>query len=309
MVMLLSNRAMFIGLIRAQWPKKIGSKTILAGVIIVLILLVDYAVSLKVGPPLFGDAIVHNAKIQQLSSGNFTLADPIFGNGVIESRYHINLPLSLHALANQLLPIKTVEVWIYSLAFWRFFLWLALFSLAWIFLEHSAARQRWSYAVLAIVPLFYSATFFFASYPGRIVYIWTIIFLIGLKSLYSKRDPWLLLIGAALIALTHPINSLAAAVFLVAYSALMFLLKNISRRQVLVLGIATACLLAPVALSLAFPDRMTPTAFGLEPVVVRRHGPILLGFPAKIHSAWDPWLVVVLSSVGYVYLFAKATIK
>jgi hypothetical protein len=112
-------------------------------------LLLDYILCLRATAPLSADAPVHIARINLIANGSYAFADPYFGNhGVVDPRYSANLMLGLQALGAKLIHMTALQVWLYSLGFFRLLIWLALYFLSFNLLPRDK-RQEYSYALLS----------------------------------------------------------------------------------------------------------------------------------------------------------------
>ena len=295
------------------WPwlwrrtKMIRGRTWLVAVPLVAILLTDALASLWIGASVSegSDTYVHLAKINLLLDGRFTLDDPFFGhNGVVESRYHVNLLLGLYALGAHVTHITALQVWDYSFAFWRMLGWLSMFATAWVVLP-KVVRWRWSYIVLACVPFLYVYKFYTASYPNRVAGIWFTLIIIGLYRLFRKNDPVLLLVGSVLVALTHPTYAVIAFGFYALISVVMLILRQFRKAHILPLIAASLITLAPVALTLSYPNNMSDLTFADSPITLDTfHG---LSFLNTHTSPRDTlmWTFFISSMVGYAYIIWK----
>lgn len=296
-----------------RWLKYAWSQRGLYGawwlVIAALALLADFALALKIGGPPNSDAFLHLAKINQLAiGGRFTFADPVLGNGIAESRYHINIILSLHAMVADLLHMSVVDVWRYSVAFWRLLVWVSFFGLTWEFINKKV-RNSWPSIVMVVSLTLYSLMFYCADYPDRVVFAWQVLLLIGLKLLLEWRSPILLLLAAFLITLTHPLMAVICGGFLVATALALGLLRLVDWRKLSVLGLAVAGMAMAPLLTYRYPNRMSKIAFD-EPVqlLVRHFGSFKYGLPVGFDNhVWKIWIPLLIASlIGYAYVIKQA---
>lgn len=291
---------------RTFW-RRLNKTSLLLGQLVGLVLLADYILSLRVGAPFMysADVFVHLGKIQMIANEHFSLSDPFFGqNGVVESRYHVNIILALNALAAKLLHIRVVDMWNYSLAFWRLIAWLGAFATAWTFL-HEKVRRRWSYIVLLIVPVLSSLSLYYADYPDKVVVTWSALLLIGLKVLLDTKSPIVLFVAVWLLGLTHPAYSLIAAGFLVMSGLAMLVTKKLGWRNASYLAGSLIALGLPALLTLHYPNRMGALTFNEANVHLAHVGPFLVALPIAISRKWTFWAVTGLSLIGYGYIIYK----
>lgn len=295
------------------WPwlwrriRMIRGRTWIIAVPIVAILAADALASLWIGASISenSDTYVHLAKINLLLDGHFTLDDPFFGhNGVVESRYHVNLLLGLYALGAHIAHVSALQVWDYSFAFWRLLGWLSMFATAWVFLP-KVVRWRWSYLVLAAVPFMYAYKFYTASYPNRVAGIWFVLVIIGLLRLFRKKDPTLLIVGSILVALTHPTYAIIAFGFYALISVAMLLFRKFRKAHIIPLIISSLIVLAPVALTLSYPNNMSDLTFADSPITLDTfHGLSFLNTNTSPEDALM-WLFFGGSVIGYGYIIWK----
>jgi hypothetical protein len=258
--------------------------TMLIASVLSIILAVDYVICLHVQGLLTWDAPVHVARINYiLGHQRFALADPYLGNhGVVDPRYTTNLLLGLQSIAANLLHLSATKVWYYSYAFFRLVVWLSLFTLAWNFIDKKN-RNKWSYIILGVSPFVYNLYFRFAEVPDRIVLVWVILFIIGLK-LWLQKGSWvLLMLASLLIATTHTINSLMGIGFLGLLGLMLLVTKSLTKAQAVVLVASGLVLALPLSFNLYYPNRTAESerAFtanaisGSNPEIVH-YGPFLL---------------------------------
>lgn len=238
-------------------------------------LLLDYVISLKAGGPLYGDAPVQLAKITLFTHSHFTLSDPYYAyNGVVDPRYSTNLMDAFQALAGKLFDTTAARVWLYSYGFYRFLIWISIFSLSWAIIPKK--YRYWSYLVLTFSPVIFGSTFIYAELPDRIVFAWICLFILGLKLWVERRNSTLLIIASLLIATTHALFSLMALGFLCLFSLVLFAGKALSIKNLRSILICACVLVIPVALNFYYPNHTNESALsynpGLAPPSVRTYG-------------------------------------
>ncbi len=238
------------------------------------VLLMDYAFSLYVGAQLAegSDSYVHVAKIVTLLHHGFSIDDGFLA-GVAESRYHINIVHALYVVPAQLFGIEPVQVWRWSLAFFRLAQWVALFALFEFVLQELLHRTRRvalrAAAIMTIVTIaFLSArTFLFvANYPDKVVSLWITLFVLLLfvrERLTISRGVAYALYGAALlITATHPTYALMTALFMMLFTAVRTLvMRQLQKAYLLSAAIVVVILMAGPFVTVLFPSRMTDFAF------------------------------------------------
>jgi hypothetical protein len=263
---------------------KLDRKSALITFVLILALGTDFVLTMHVKGLLIWDAPVHIARVNYiLAHQKFALADPYFGNhGVVDPRYSTNLLLGLQAVAADLLHVSAVKVWYYSYSFFRLIAWLGLFALAWNFLGNKE-RTKWSYIILGLSPFIYNLYFRFVEFPDRIVLVWVILFIIGLK-LWLEKGSWLLLfLACGLIAATHPVNALMGIGFLGLLGFVLLIRMSVTKQQVLILLSCCAILILPVLPNLYYPNRtavseraFTASAISGSNPDVQHYGPFLI---------------------------------
>lgn len=303
-----------IGTCKKWWPwllqrmRMIRKRTWLMAIPIVLILVGDFVLSLWVGGTISpdSDAYVHMAKINLLLDGRFTLDDPFFGyNGVIESRYHVNILLAMYALGAKVTAVSALHIWELSSAFWRLMMWISLFSVAWTFLP-KMVRWRWSYLVLAALPFFYSYKMYFAVYPNKTVAIWFALVIVGLLRLFQKKDCTLLIIGSVLVSLTHPSYAIIA-LGLVGLVGIIMLATRSFKTSHIVPTLAVLCILAaPVVYTLSFPNNMSDKTFADTQVMLTKAGDFTYLNIRTSPQNWMDWTLLLSSLAAYVYFIVRS---
>jgi hypothetical protein len=239
-------------------------------IIVILVLTLDYFISLRSGGWLQGDAQIQLAQINLFAHKHLTLSDPFFGSsGVIMPTYSTNLLNSLEALAVVTFHTTAAQVWFYSDAFFRLVIWLSIFTVAWTFLD-SRQRRNWSYIVLLLLPVLYGREFANAELHNQIVIAWMALFLIGLRHWY-RGSPFLMLVAAFLISVTHPLDAAIASGFLVMALLCLSAAKKVSINKLVYALIATAILGLSVLLQLIQPHKLPPAAFNDSAT----HGPVI----------------------------------
>jgi hypothetical protein len=289
------------------WQSARSLKVFSIAALLLVVLVADYCLSLWIGGYLDGDSIVHISKIRHLVEQGFTLTDAYFGVGP-ETRHHLSVTHTLYAVPAWF-GIDPTNVWFYSLGFFRLLKWAAIFFLAW----HAASwlnkaratyMARWA-AVFGIILLSGSYTI---QYPGSYAGIWVAVFIVGLWHLLAYRSGWLLLMGSALVAFTHPLAATASFFLLgiVAVAVVLFDRKLIAKRTVILAAVSGFILLTTPVFTQTLPNRMTEFAknYGMERYSFYDIGPLsarLPGMPNDLAAA----LMTLVCAVGYLYLLFK----
>lgn len=279
-------------------------------VMAVTVLGADYISSLIIQGSLTGDAPVHVSRINSMIGGNLSLGDPYLSyNGVVDPRYSTNLLAVIHAIGATILHITAVDMWVISGAFYRLIIWLSLFVFVWM-LFPKRNRDQIAISLLIIFPLLYDVMFRNALFPDRIVYAFTALFLSGLVLWTRNKNPALLLIGACLIAVTHPINALVASGFLGLFAAVLFIFKRVTLKQLFPVIVAVMLLLIPVVINLMYPNRtaLSDSAFNAgvisgNPVTYAHYGPLF------IHTIKTPVNLISLLVIIVLALYAYSITK
>lgn len=170
-------------------------------------LLGDFLIALYAKSNAGGDTFYHMSRVVSIINDGFNVHSSFFHN-LQEGAYHYNVVYPLYAVPSKILHLEPIRVWEYSLAFYRFLQWLAIFTLGihvfrnWL----KAGNLALSLSILTVLSAmaFYSSDFFIATYPNQIVNIWLILFVINL-SYYRQNISGLVLVALGfLITTTHP---------------------------------------------------------------------------------------------------------
>jgi hypothetical protein len=254
-------------------------------VIILLSLLFDYILALHFhGTVGQSDAAVHIARINFIANGHFGLGDPYIANhGIVDPRYSANLMLGLQAVAAKLLQLPAVAVWHYSYAFYRAYMWLALFFMTFT-LVGKDQRRRWSYALLAVMPMLIGGYFILVEFPDRIVLAGVALLLAGTK-LWLEGETWLPMVaGAIFIGAAHAINAAMALSFLLITAVALLSFKKLPFRRLMPLLVSLCTLALPVILNMYYPNHIPDSKLAFEassiagtPFIIHKYGWLHLG--------------------------------
>lgn len=295
--------------------RRLSKAQLIIGGIVVLGLAVEFGIAIVSKAPLDNDSPAHLAKIQQtLNLHRLSIKDAVMSyNGLIDLRYSANLLHSVQAVAANLLQIPAYKVWAYSAAFYQLLLSVGIFVSARVFLSKKSVPSPWLYFVLLLMPIFNVAYFFkYPELPHAIVVAWFALFLVSLKLLLEKKDYILFFIAVVFLAETHPINALAAAIFLSFLSTALFLTKSLSRKQLLAFTVAGLILLIPLIPNLYHPAPATHQDLKVQGLgdfhtrlKVSQHGPLVLPriVLAKQDVAHNPDLIDITAIVVILVLF------
>lgn len=188
------------------------------GVFLMLVLLiaVDFAISLFVKANAGGDTFYHLARIVAIVSDGFTINSGHYSN-LPDAAYHYNVIYVLYATAASLLGAQPVDIYKWSLGFFRLVQWLGIFTLAWYVIGYwLKSKETPLFSSLATIYALcaLSGVLFTATYPNKIVNLWLIPFVI-LVSLFESGKRWAgvaLLVVSLMITLTHA-NAVMAVMF------------------------------------------------------------------------------------------------
>ncbi len=278
---------------------ELNKPNVIKCIIVGSVLLIDFWGSLHSGGIVTGDAKFEIAQINMFAHSRFTLIDPIFGN--------LKEPLTIYSLsifhasqanAVSLLNKTAPWVWFYSSAFFRFIIWICVFSLAWEFLDRKI-KSNLSYIILMLLPILYGEKFIIAELHNTLVIAWTALFIIGIKVWLSNKSTFLIYISSILIASSHPLNSFMAASFLLLLIIILVVRKNIVRAEILSIIPAVILLLLPVGLFLYLPHGLTSSGFNDTPfsgpaIDIVRFGPF--------------YLSNIKSNINFLYFFVNVLI-
>ena len=283
-------------------------------VLIVSILTSDYIISTLLGTMFAGgaDTYVHLAKIAGLLHYGFVIDDSIL-NGVVESRYHVNVIHSLYVPIAQLGHLSPATAWDLSNAFFRLIQWLGGAGLAYFvfrsWLNTSKIKSTLiSIGALALGFAIPPAYMFVAVYPSKVVSLWLLLFVIGLSVMGSrfKEGAYLALTGAILIAFTQPTYALMAILFLLLYVLAVevagYLQTSQLDRRLLYIGLALMTVLSVTPLITGvFPQRLSSEALAIGSIPVIQ----MLGVDI-VRPIWPttlpPIILSIVAFIGYVYL-------
>lgn len=217
------------------WPvavdraRKVRVRMVMPGPIVVLAVMATIALLTDFATALYSrayaidsaDTYVHLSRIVEIIHTGFSIESGYF-SGLAESGYHYNTLYALYVPPSQIFSLMPAEVWSYSLSFFRFVQWAALFTLAlvawgrWLRLPKHALALAYTTTIFAIVSLA-SEVLLLATYPNIVAGAWLIV-LIAYLTYYESRPgrplPPLLAI-ALLITTTHTGYGLMAAFFMI----------------------------------------------------------------------------------------------
>lgn len=244
---------------------KLSYLTLVIALLAISFVAIDYYLSLRYGGTIYlgNDVYVHLARIITILEDGYSFRDGFF-EGIIESRYHVNLVYSLYIPISQLvsaIEVLPFDVWRWSLGFFRFLQWLAVFNLAYFIFKYLLKRRDvlvWSYLAVVSSVAFMSGTFFIANYPNQIVNLWVIAYVIGMIIYENYRKYGIIIILAAiLLALTHPTYSLMVAIFTAFYIVLrvVFNFRGVRKpRQYVIYLLSIVILMSSPVLTQLFPN-------------------------------------------------------
>ena len=245
------------------------------------------------------DAGVHIARINQIRQGYFSLADPFMGNhGIVDPRYSTNLLLGLAGMGAYLLHMPALQLWILSMGYYVFVLWLSVYLLFWNILQPSV-RQNWSSVIAVSGPFIFFRFFRYIEFPDRIVFMWIGLVMLGLQRCIQYRERNLLLLAVSLIAVTHSLYSLMTLGFIVFLLVILLVTRQIRRREVITLGLAILILAAPVLLTLHYPNLTSTNKFAFNAGTISGQ--------TFMPRHYGPFFIEYIPSINFVTLFAYAT--
>jgi hypothetical protein len=256
--------------------------------LLLLGLVVDYVLCLYSGGPVFYDTPLQLAKIKMFMESGLSFADPFYGyNGVVDPRYSANFINAFIALAGKLLRVNSaVAVWFYSFAFCRLIIWLGIFSFLRVFLPQKV-KKEWSSLVLILCLIFQGGLFTYAIIPNRLVFAWTMLFMIGLKIWFEQKSSLIIIIASLLIATTHAINSLIAGLFMLALLIFWICVESFSMKQISVFMTCLTILVVPVVYNLHYPSRINKNQAYYNAGSVSEGSQITADDTGKLHSNPD----------------------
>ncbi len=138
------------------------------------LLLADLVCSARAGAILYGDALVHLARIRQLLDHGFSNVDPFLGGSHFWHYYHTNLFHALFAACAAITPTDYLGAWHASLPLAKLLIAGGISYLAWCVFE-----RQWVAWVAAVFFLFSQAPVTFLIYPNKLAPYWIIPTLIG----------------------------------------------------------------------------------------------------------------------------------
>jgi len=242
------------------WSRHLTTTALLV-IPVVVIVAAGYAYTLHNGTESQGDAKFELAQITLFAEKHLTLTDPIFGKaGVPPTGYSTSIQHAAQAAAAGLLHQSAAWVWFYSGAFFQLLLWIALFALSWEFLP-KPYRREWSYALLALIPLFDYRFFAYPELHNMVVYIWTALFILAVKLWVEHKTPLLLYVAAILLGSTHPLNASMAALFLGLVAVALLSLRLMQLRRLFPLIPVFVLLGLPMVLYYHYPHGITAAGF------------------------------------------------
>lgn len=233
--------------------------------LLIVILCIDYVLSLMYGAALWGDGYVHMSKVLSLAQNGFVLTDAFFGT-VPETRHAVSILHTLVAIPVYF-GIDSINSWLLTLAPLKLFAWSTIYYLVFklISLTKLKSEQRTALSALAVIIAVVLPSMinnFYAIYPNRLVLMGVCLLLIGLIEVLSRKG-WLILIVASLIiAMNHTLISLGVC-FAYAVIALGFVVFD---RSVFNKGMIIPLLISGMILAIAplfsylLPNQMSEAA-------------------------------------------------
>ena len=279
------------------------------------ILLILSAVSLVltffIGGFIGADGFIHVSKIRHLVDQGFTFTDAYYGT-VPETRHTLSILHTILAVPSRL-SINPITSWYASAMFLQLVKLAGIFYLAWRLLYWTRSNVRSQYAALATIITLGLFNNYFISYPSVFVGSWIILLTIALFDITERHNHTLLIVASFLIALTHPLASLACA-FLIALIGLGFLIFDrtfISKKNIFTFGASFVLLLSTPLFTSTLPDRMTDYAknFAAGTLQYLHIGRFEAFRPAStqyfVSDSFSiaPWPIALLSVIGIVGMF------
>jgi hypothetical protein len=310
--------AISIGLLtanRAAWLPRLrninlSKRNVLFIAIIGGILALEFWTAIRTGGQLDGDAQFELAQINLFAQKHLTLADAVFGDqGVPMTVYSTSILHALQALAATILNASAAWVWFYSHAFFRLIVWVAFFAVGWELLDKKV-RDSWGYVILVLLPFLMGSNFMHPELHTRIVLAWTALLLVGIKLWLDKKSVALIAVAAILIATTHPLNAVMAAVFLTLLSIVLMGLRLIKKEQLRAMVPIIFLLMLPIMLYFYYPHEITSAGFHDGPssgpsLYLKHYGPFtthILQLPYKLS-------IIVLYLVLAAYLYGASRLS
>jgi hypothetical protein len=275
-----------------------------------VVLMLDFVLSLLVGGQLDGDAKFELARIQLYANARLGLSDAVFGeNGIPVTIYSTSTLHALQAVASKLLDVSVAWVWFYSHAFYRLIIWLSFFSLTWSILSKTVYR-KWAYIVLLLLPLMHGGVFMEPELHNRIVLAWTAIFITGVKLWLERKGAFLLVVGSVLIATSHPLNAVMAAGFLALVSVVLALAKLLTKQELTTILPILLLLITPIGFYYYYPHGITDAGFYDSPssgsgISLQQIGPFWIADARVPLSFLIIGVYIVL--LGYLVLASRIT--
>ncbi len=274
-------------------------------------LLFDLIQSNSYGGIAHGDIQFELARITQFRFGSFGLKDAMFGDaGIATTIYSANIFHSLHALAGDLLNMNAAKTWYYTHGLVRILIFLGIFTLSAEFLK-GKTRYYWSYAVLVLVPLIYNDNFLYAQLHYTITLLWGCAFILGLKWWLEGRGSLLLIVGAILLATSHPLSAFIAFSFVTLLLVTLFFAKKMPPRYLLTLFGLAVILLTPILVYYYYPHSIAEAGFNDSslvgsPVQIKE----IAGVTFNSRMPDITWLAILTYSLFLsTYLIAKKYVK
>lgn len=189
--------------------------------VLCLLLVADLAITIFLVPAFpWGDGIFHMARVVNILGEGFNIQSSFF-HTLPEGGYLYNVVYVLYSVPAFLSGIEPIRIWEYSLGFFRFMLWLSIFTLGvQVFKYWLKESKHWMlFSIIGLIAAIsvYSAQFFTANYPSKMVIIWMILLFICLA--LSKREQIklaapVIVALSFLIATTHTTYALITGCFM-----------------------------------------------------------------------------------------------
>lgn len=279
--------------------------------LLLILLVVELGLAFLIGGFIGADGFVHVSKVRHILESGFNLTDAYFGTAP-ETRHTLSVLHTMIAIPS-VFRIDPLSSWYASGLFFKIIKISSVMYLAWYLFYWMKDKIRIQYAALATILSLAIFNNYFTSYPSVFVAAWICLFIIALYEITKNKSLELLIISSILIATTHPIAAVAAALLLVfCFIVITIFDRKFLNKKILLTGIASLLILLSTPLFTAMlPNRMTEFTknYSANDYSYFHFGPLRAFVPnlelnvtADFFSATPP-IVIFLSLLGVAGLF------
>lgn len=197
-------------------------------IIFLVVVFITFVLASKIGGYLYGDALVHVAKILKMSSGIVDVQDAFIKGGV-ESRYLFNIMYVVYSLGVKATGIAAYLFWQKSLGFLLITIILGFYH----FIKTIINNEKYSLYTMSLATPLMINSFIFGNLPNTLIYIPICVVVASLYKLFgSDKHVYkiMFLSGSLIISFIHPTYSF----ILFLYLSLLYVLLAIGEGKIII---------------------------------------------------------------------------